>query len=116
MRELHNFKNLFNLVLYVGISVIYLVMHKSAQMNFPPTPIFGFTCSVARTTDEVDNPRCISSHGEFLGVLSSDCSILQSTQRSPTREQCGTITTLYLVTIDIKILGVVDKYIYLLLF
>ena len=37
-------------------------------------------------------------------------------QRSPTREQYGAITALYLVTLDINILGVLDKYIYLLLF
>ena len=59
---------------------------------------------------------CLSSHGEFLGVLSSNFAIFQSTRRSPTREQRGSITTLCLVTLDIEILGVVDNSIYLLLF
>ena len=59
---------------------------------------------------------CLSSHGVLLGVLSSNCSIFQSTRRSPMREQRGAITALYLVTQDIEILGVVNKSIYLLLF
>ena len=57
------------------------------------------------TTDEVEHSCCISSYGEYLGVLSSNFAIFQSTRRSPTRERCGTITVLYLVTLDIYILG-----------
>ena len=37
-------------------------------------------------------------------------------RHSPTREQCGAITALYLVTIYIYILGVVENSIYILLF
>ena len=51
-----------------------------------------------------------------LSVLSSNVAIFQSTWHSPTREQCGKITEWYLVILDIEILGVVDKSIYLLLF
>ena len=52
---------------------------------------------------------CISSRGEFFGVLSSNFSIFQSTRCSPTLEQRGAITALYLDTLDIEILVVVDK-------
>ena len=75
-----------------------------------------FPCHIARTTYEVDHPWCLSSHGEFLGFLRYNCSIFQSMRRSPTLEKCGAITVLYLVTLDIDILGVADKSIYLLLF
>ena len=34
--------------------------------------ILLFPRSSVRTTDEVDHPWCISSHGELLGVLSSN--------------------------------------------
>ena len=98
-------------------------MHKYAQMTVLfPTPllkrgvIFLFPCSLARTTYEVYHPCCLSYHGEFLGVLSSNIEIFQSVRRSPTFEQCGAINALYLVTLDIEILGVVDNSIYLLLF
>ena len=98
-------------------------MHKSIQMTVsPPNPllqrgiIFVFPCYIERTTDEVEHPWCLSSHGEFLGVLSSNVAIFQSTWHSPTREECGAITELYLVILDIEILGVVYKSIYLLLF
>ena len=47
---------------------------------------FVFPCSFAMTTDDEENPWCLSSHGEFLVVLSSHFSILLSTRRSPTRE------------------------------
>ena len=57
-----------------------------------------------RKTDEVDHPWCLSSRGEFLGVLSSNFAIFQSTLRSPTLEQRGAITALYLVVLDIDIL------------
>ena len=75
-----------------------------------------FPCSVTRTKDEVEHKLCISYHGEFLSVLHSNFAIFRSTRRSPTLEQRGAITALYLVTIDIDNLGVVDKYIYLLIF
>ena len=52
-------------------------MHKYVQMTvFLPTlflkrgVIFVFSFSVARTKYEVDHPWCLSSNGEFLGVLS----------------------------------------------
>ena len=98
-------------------------MNKSVWMKFLlPTPIlqrgdiFVFLLSLERTTYEVDHPWYFSYHGELLGVLSSNFAILKSTRRSPMREQHGTITALYLVTIDIEVLGVVDKSIYLLIF
>ena len=75
-----------------------------------------FPCSLTRIIDEVEHPSTLSSNGEFLGVLSSNFSIFQSTQRSPTLEHHGVITALYLVTIDIDILFVVDNSIYLLIF
>ena len=75
-----------------------------------------FPCSLARTTDYGEHPWCLSSHGEFLGVLSSNFKIFQSTQRSPTFEQSMAITKLYLVNLYLDILGVVDKSIYLLFF
>ena len=56
--------------------------------------IFVFPCSLAKTTDEIDHPWCISSPGDFLGVLSSNFSIIRSMRRYPMREQCGTITVL----------------------
>ena len=53
---------------------------------------------------------CLSSHGEFLGIFISYFAIFQSTRRSPTREQYGVINALYLDTVDIDILVVVDKF------
>ena len=70
-----------------------------------------FTCSQAITTEEVDKPLCIYSHGEFLGMWCSIFAIFRSTRRSPTCEQCEAITALYLVTLDIYILGVVNNII-----
>ena len=70
-----------------------------------------FTCSQAITTEEVDKPLCIYSHGEFLGMWCSNFAIFWYTRRSPTREQRGVITALYLVTLDIDILGVVNNII-----
>ena len=66
-----------NSFLFVEIFVIYLVMHKFAWMTvFFPTLflrrriIFVFLCSLlARITDEIEHPCCLSSHGEFLIVL-----------------------------------------------
>ena len=98
-------------------------MHKSVRMTVLfPTPflqnriIFLFPCSLARKTDEVEHPCGLSSYGDFLSVLSSNPAIFQSTRCSPTCEQCGAITALYLVTLDIDILGVLYKSIYILLF
>ena len=83
-------------------------MHKSARMTVLfPNPllqkeiIFVFPCSLARTTDEVDHPWCLSFHGELLDVLSSNFELFQSTRRSPTLEQRGDIAALYLVTLYI---------------
>ena len=82
--------------------------------------IFKFPCYIAMTADEVDHPWCLYSHGEFLGVLRSDFSILWSTRRSPIREQRGAITALYLVTLYIEVLRVVyslyDCYYFINLF
>ena len=39
-------------------------------------------------------PWCLSSHGEFLGVFSSNVSVSPSTQRSPTREWRGAVNAL----------------------
>ena len=77
--------------------------------------IFVLRCSLVSTIDELDHPWCISSHGESLGNLSYNFTIFQSTKPSPMREQCMAITVLYLVTLDIDIIGVVDNSIYLLL-
>ena len=97
-------------------------MHKFVRMTvlFPtPLPQRGiivvFPLSLAITTDEVQHPWCLSSHGYFLGVLRYNFSIFQSTRRSPIREQCGTITALYLVTLDIDILGVLYKSIFFII-
>ena len=51
-----------------------------------------FPCSLESTAEEVDNPRCIYSHGKFLGVLSSNFANLWSMQRSPTRGKYGAIS------------------------
>ena len=98
-------------------------MQNSIQMTvLLPTPLlqrgvaFVFPCSIARTTDEVEHPWCLSSHGEFLGILRSNFAIFKSTWRSPKCEECGAITELYLVNIYIEIFGVVDKSLYLLIF
>ena len=98
-------------------------MHNSVRMTiFCPTHfmkrgiIFMFHCYIASTTDEVDQLWCISSHGELLDIWRSNFVIFGSTQRSLTPEQSGEITAFYLVSLDIDISGVVDKYIYLLLF
>ena len=98
-------------------------MHKSARMTVLLSNtllqrgiIFVFTCSLSQTKEEVDHPWCLSSHGEFLGFLRYNCSIFQSMRRSPTLEKCGAITVLYLGTLDIDILGVLDKSIYMLIF
>ena len=47
--------------------------------------IFGYPCSQARTTDEVEHLWFIVYRCVFLGFLSSSLVIFQSTQRSPTR-------------------------------
>ena len=75
-----------------------------------------FLFPLSRTIDEVDRLCCISSHGEFLGIVRSNFSILPSTRRSPMQKQCGSIAALYLVTLDIYILGFVESSKYLLLF
>ena len=95
---------------YVQITILFL--NSLLQRGI----LFVFPLYLARTTDEVYHICYISSHGDFLGVLRYTCVIFGSTCRSPTHEQCGEITVLYLFAIDIEILGVVDKYIYLLLF
>ena len=68
-------------------------MHNSVRMTIsPPTNflqremVFMFPYSLSRTTDEVDHPWCLSYHGEFLGIFSSNVSISPYAQRSPTRE------------------------------
>ena len=71
--------------------------------------IFLFPCYLVRTTDEIEHPWCISSHGDFLGVWRSNVVIFWSTQHSPTPEQRGTITTLNLVTLGMEILGFADN-------
>ena len=98
-------------------------MHKSVQMIvlFPTTIIqrgiiFVLLCSLTNITEEVEHPWSLYYHGDFLGILRYKFAIFQSTQRSQNLEQRGTITTLSLVTIDIDILGVVEKYTYMLLF
>ena len=68
------------------------------------------------TTDELDHPRYLSSHGEFLGVSRSNFFIFWYMWCTPTREERGAIAALYLVTIYIYILGPVDKSIYMLLY
>ena len=63
--------------------------------------IFVFLCPIARKADEVEHPWCLSSRGDFLGVLRSNFLIFQSIQCSPTFEQGEAITALYLVTLYI---------------
>ena len=58
---------------------------------------------------------CFYSRSEFLVILSSTFAIFQSTTCSPMREQRGSITALYLYTLGIDILVVIDKSIYILL-
>ena len=65
--------------------------------------ILMFPCYLARTIYEVEHPWCLSSHGEFFVVSRSNYAIFLSTRLSPTREQFGEITALYVVTIDIYI-------------
>ena len=77
---------------------------------------FLFPWYLAKTTDEVEHTWYLSSHSKLLGVWRSNFSIFRSTQLSSTREQRGEITALYLVTLELAILGVADKSIYLLLF
>ena len=77
---------------------------------------FVFPWSLAWTIDEVENPCCLSFHGDFLGVWRSNFLVFRSMWHSPTREQRGEITALYLVTLDIEILGILDKSINLLIF
>ena len=98
-------------------------MHNSVKITiFLPTPflqggvILIFPCSLYSTTYLVEHPGCLSSHCGLLGILRSNFAIFWSKQRSPTREQRGAITALYLVIIYIEVLGVVYKFIYLLLF
>ena len=71
-----------NSFLSVDIYVIYLVMHKYVRTTvFLPTiflqrsTIFVFPFSLERITDEAEHPLCLSSHGEFLGVLSSNFAV-----------------------------------------
>ena len=68
-------------------------MHKYVRITiFLPTPfpkrgiIFVFPCYLAWKTDEVENSCGLSSHGEFLGVLSSIFFIIRSMQRSQMRD------------------------------
>ena len=51
---------------------------------------------LASTTDEVERPWCLSSHGEFLGIWRSNFSIFLSAWRSLAREQRVVITELNL--------------------
>ena len=52
-------------------------MHNSVRMTifyqliFCKSIYFVFPCSLLMTIDEVDIPWCLSSNGEFLGVLRS---------------------------------------------
>ena len=75
-----------------------------------------FYCSLESITYVVYHPWCLSSHRVLLYILSSNFAIFQSTRCSPMREQHGAISVFYLVTLDIEVLGVVDKSDYLLLF
>ena len=68
-----------------------------------------FPCYLSWTTDEVDHPWCLSYCGEFLGVWRYNFVIFLCTRHSPTCEQREAINVLYLVTLDIDILGDVDK-------
>ena len=60
-------------------------------------------------------PWYLSSHGNFLGVLSSSFAIFKYTRLSPTRNYPGAVTALFVDTLNIEILIVVDKSTYLLL-
>ena len=47
--------------------------------------ILVFNFFFVRTTDEVEQRWCLSSHGEFLGILRYNFAIFWSMRRSPTR-------------------------------
>ena len=64
------------------------------QLRFWKGIFFFFPCYLANTADEVEHPCCLSSHGDFLGILGYNFSIFQSTQYSPTREKHGTDSAL----------------------
>ena len=68
-------------------------MHKPARMTvfvlillLQRGIIFPLPCYLARITDEVKQPWRLFCNREFLGVLSSNFAIFQSTLRYPTRE------------------------------
>ena len=48
--------------------------------------------SFSSTTDEIENPWCLYSSGELLGVSHSNVLILPSTRRSSTHEYRGTVS------------------------
>ena len=60
-----------------------------------------FPLYISRTKDEVGLQWCLYCHGELLGILCSNFSIFQCTERSPILKQRGAITALYLVTLYI---------------
>ena len=97
-------------------------MHKSIQMTIFPNSssakvdYFLFPLYTAKTIDRVEHPCCLYFHGAFLGVFTSNFEILKYMRLSPTREQCGVINTLCLVTQDIDILVALYKSISMLIF
>ena len=78
LRDFHHSTNWFKLVFICRyIYICYIFGHVQICTNhcFLPNSFFEkeyyllFPCSLARITDEEENPWCISSHGEFLGIL-----------------------------------------------
>ena len=104
-------------LIYPGFILIYIsIIFGHAQLcknDYFDTNSFSLkgdncvlTCSLARTTYEVDHPWCLSYHGDFFGVWRSNFWIFRSMLRSLTREQCGVITTLNIFDSRYKCLGI----------
>ena len=62
-----------------------------APRSFSEKGFFVFPCFLSLTTDKVEHPWGISSHGEFLCVLGPIFPILLSTRRSPTCKNRGLV-------------------------
>ena len=85
LSETHYFTSLSNPFIHRYICNIYFQAQICRIDNVSQNPISEkghnclLPCSFVITIDEVDHPWYPSSHGEFLGVLRSNLSIVQST-------------------------------------
>ena len=95
VRVLHHFTSWCKPVIYVCIKVICIAIHNSVHITILiPTPFLkncgsGVSCflySLVSKKDGLDHPWFLSSHGDCLGVISSNFLVLWSTRRSQTRE------------------------------